>query len=62
MGNLSGEQGKVTPPQALDSTRYKKIAIEKYLDGEIDTGTLYSILDTLEHKKGVSKPIDLAYQ
>ena len=41
---------------------YKKIAIKKYLDGEIDTTALNSILTTLDKPKNDTKNIDQAYQ
>ncbi len=43
VGNLDSEPGKATPPQIPDGIEYKKIDIQKYLDGEIDTSTLRSI-------------------
>jgi len=42
--------------------RYKKIAIQKYLDGEIDTTALHSILTTLDKPRNEPKNIDQAYQ
>jgi hypothetical protein len=37
--------------QMGDTEEYKKLAIQKYLMGEIDNGTLHSILETLDDKK-----------
>ena len=55
-----------TLPINPDSKRYKKIAITKYLNGEIDTKTLHSILSTLDKEtsdaKNIEKMRDLAYQ
>jgi len=48
------------------SKRYKKIAITKYLNGEIDNKTLHSILSTLDKETSDAKNIEnmkgLAYQ
>ena len=46
----------------LNKEEYKKIAIQKYLEGEIDTRVLHQILDTIENKKDGQKTMDLAYQ
>jgi len=46
----------------LDNEGYKKIAIQKYLEGEIDTTILHQILDTIENKKDDQKTLDRAYQ
>jgi len=48
--------------QMRDTGEYKKLAIQKYLTGEIDNGTLHSILETLEEKKTKRKTsIDPSY-
>ena len=45
-----------------DNKQYKRIAMQKYLDGEIDSNILHQILDTIDNKKDGPKHIDLAYQ
>ena len=46
----------------FDNEGYKKIVIQKYLEGEINTTILHQILDTIENKKDDHKTLDLAYQ
>jgi hypothetical protein len=58
--NISDEKNKVEPN--LSNEHYKKIAMQKYLDCEIDADTLHSILTTLEDKKqNTKKSIDPSY-
>jgi len=45
-----------------DNESYKKVAIKKYLDGEIDNKSLHTILAALDNEKREKKPADLAYQ
>jgi len=46
----------------LDNESYKKVAIKKYLDGQLGNDALHSILRTLDNDKPVEKKLDLAYQ
>lgn len=46
----------------VDNEQYKKMAVKKYLMGEIDSDTLHSILTTIEEKKQEKKStIDPSY-
>ena len=50
------------PSVMSDNESYKKMAIKKYLDGELDNDALHAILRTLDTDKPVDKKLDLAYQ
>jgi len=52
----------VKPSLQPDTENYKRIAIKRYLEGELDAKALSSILTTLESNKKETKPVDLAYQ
>ena len=41
--------------------QYKRLAVKKYLEGEVDEDTLYSILTTLQEKENNKKQIDPSY-
>jgi hypothetical protein len=54
--------GNAVSSVKLDNESYKKVAIKKYLDGELDNNALHAILKTLDADKHVEKKLDLAYQ
>ena len=56
------EPHKLQSSIPLYNEEYKKIAVQKYLEGEIDARVLHQILDTIESKKDGQKTMDLAYQ
>jgi len=58
--NVPDERVNIRPE--LSNEYYKKIVMQKYLDGEIDIDTLHSLLSTLEKKESERKPpIDPSY-
>ncbi len=55
-------QPKTTENEKVDTDYYKRIAVQKYLDGEINEDMLHSMLDGLKDtKQEIRKNRDISY-
>ena len=52
---------RIPEKRRFNNEQYKKLAVKKYLEGEVDEDTLYSILTTLQEKENNKRQIDPSY-